>query len=85
MKHNQALCCRGEKCHCGNDAYHKVGEEMIDGDPTLLSSVAGLPTIGRHTLTTYVCCECFRKIMGPVAESICREWGQRDGVGERNF
>lgn len=42
---------------CPSDATHKVGEEIPHDDPWR----------NRHNLTAYVCCPCFRSIMGPAA------------------
>ncbi len=47
--------CIGEKCQCGNDATHKVGEEIAYDDPNQ----------ARHNYTAYVCCACFANTMGP--------------------
>jgi len=46
--------CKGEKCHCGAAASHKVAEEILSDDPLLNF---------RHELTAYVCRSCFTKIM----------------------
>jgi hypothetical protein len=63
MMHFVSASCRGERCSiCGQDATHKVGEEIFHDDP--------LPY--RHTLTAYVCCRDFVRIMGPVATIECR-------------
>ena len=50
----------GERCHgvdCDGimDASHKIGEE-----PTWDNQI--IPT---HNLTSYLCCVCFTRIMGP--------------------
>ncbi len=50
--------CQGERCYCGQPAEHKVEEVVFDDDP--------IP--GRHPLTTYLCHQHFREIMGPMAE-----------------
>lgn len=54
--------CQGEKCFCGNDACHKVGEEIFDDDPSP----------NRHNLTSYVCCEHFQMIFGQFAVKMCQ-------------
>ncbi|MCA9487506.1 MAG: hypothetical protein KC516_00940 [Nanoarchaeota archaeon] len=57
--------CIGEICpvdNCGKDATHKVGEEILYGDPSP----------DRHNLTSYVCCEHYQKIFGKVAELQCK-------------
>ena len=46
--------CNGETCCCGAQATHKVGEEIPHDDPHKQ----------RHNFTAYVCCACFRRIMG---------------------
>jgi hypothetical protein len=62
--HFVSASCRGERCTmCGQDATHKVGEEIFSDDP-------GPP---RHNWTAYVCCEDFGQIMGPVAAAWCGE------------
>ena len=61
--HFVSASCQGEKCNvCAQleipilrDATHKVGEEILFDDPQQI----------RHNLTAYVCCSCFRNIMGP--------------------
>ncbi len=54
--HFVSASCGGEKCSmCGKDATHKVGEEIMHDDPNP----------NRHNYTAYVCCGCFRKILGP--------------------
>jgi len=58
--HFVSTSCRGVNCHICHDkgleapSSHKVGEEIAHDEP-------GLP---RHNLTAYVCCACFRSIMG---------------------
>lgn len=48
---------QGEKCRiCFQPATHKVGEEIPPGEDKLLFS--------RHNFTAYVCCSCFRFILG---------------------
>ena len=63
--HFVSASCQGEHCNvCAiasgtlTDATHKVGEEIPYDDPT---------PFPRHNLTAYVCCDCFRNIMGPAA------------------
>ena len=46
--------CEGESCKCGRSSTHKV-EEVISFDD---------PVQDRHPLTRYLCCFCFRDIMG---------------------
>lgn len=50
--------CDGERCWCSNPATHKIEEVVFDDDP--------VPE--RHPLTSYVCFEHFRQMMGPAAE-----------------
>lgn len=41
--------------YCGKeDPQHKVGEELSHGEAPK-----------GHNLTTYICCICFRALMGP--------------------
>ena len=64
--HFVSKSCAGELCsvcyHKGMSvpASHKVGEEIPSDEPTVLG-------MGRHNLTAYVCCPCFRLIVGPAA------------------
>ena len=68
MSHQIAMATVGEICRmCGQDASHKVCEDMT-GD-------------GGHGLSAYVCCKCFGRIFGPVAKRQC--WGTRFGPGNR--
>lgn len=46
-----------EYCSCGAEAAHKVEEDT--------------PGLSYHPFTTYVCCECFGKLMGGVAKKWC--------------
>ena len=46
-----------EKCKCGKNAYHKVAEDYLGRD--------------RHEFTTYLCCDCFGELFGPVAVRWC--------------
>jgi len=41
---------------CGEDATHKVGEEILHDD---------IENMARHNYTAYVCCNCFGSIFGP--------------------
>lgn len=54
-------CCEDERCTyegCGEPAEHKVEETIFYDDP--------LPQ--RHPLTSYLCHQHFRLIMGPAAD-----------------
>lgn len=78
--HLFSTCCGGEYCTCGNPATHKVEEAIFrddlmqrsDEQPTLTELVEAiaqgvqLPYIPfrKHPLTAYICCDCFRRIMG---------------------
>ncbi len=58
-------CCHGERCYCGAPAEYKVEETIFHDDP--------LP--GRHPLTSYVCRDHMREIMGPaVATEPATRW-----------
>jgi hypothetical protein len=48
-------------CKCGKFATHKVTEEYPEP----------AKTIDRHPFTTWMCCECFGDLMGPVALRFC--------------
>ena len=67
MSHYVSPSCGGEKCVCGAPATHKVGEENTGGDWMIAGDAYSYP---RHNLTSYICCEHFGFIMGPLA----REW-----------
>lgn len=61
MPHFVSAACGGEFCDMcveldqdAHHATHKVGEEIPHDDPNPV----------RHNLTTYVCCQHFRLIMG---------------------
>ena len=56
--HFVSKSCDGETCACGAPATHKVGEEIPYDDPIRL----------RHNFTAYVCCACFRRIMGDAVD-----------------
>jgi excisionase family DNA binding protein len=61
FRHAPTPSAKGVRCYCGNAAAHKVGEEP--------------PDVVRHNFTTYVCCECFGRLMGALAQKWCRgEW-----------
>ena len=53
-----SACCDGERCFCGAPAEHKVCEAIFFDDPSRF----------RHELTSYICHEHFRQIMGPAAD-----------------
>jgi hypothetical protein len=55
MGHFVSVTCRGHRCWCGQEATHKVGEEIPPDDP--------VPA--RHNLTSYICCGHYRQLMGP--------------------
>ena len=56
-RHFVSGSCKGERCVCGEDATHKVGEEIPRSDPFQI----------RHNFTQYVCCQCFVNIVGNAA------------------
>jgi len=53
-EHWVSASCGGEVCGCGAPATHKLGEEIMHDDPNPY----------RHNLTAYVCCACFRHVVG---------------------
>lgn len=56
MLHFVSRSAVGEACRiCGAGAAHKLGEEIPHDDPWR----------ARHNLTAYVCCRCFRMVLGP--------------------
>lgn len=50
-----SAACVGERCHCGEPAVKKVGEEIMFDDV--------MPD--RHNLTAYVCAKHYAELMGP--------------------
>jgi hypothetical protein len=55
--------CKGERCRCGNEATHKVGEEIPPDEPNTNGPAwNGIPD--RHNFTAYVCCACFAQLFG---------------------
>lgn len=52
--------CKGEICKCKRDATHKVEETIFRDDPVQ----------ERHPFTVYVCCICFRDLMGQCSHKI---------------
>lgn len=65
MRH-RSLYCEGEKCFCGQQADHKIEEVIFDDDWSMQNPIAMMR--GRHPLTSYICHEHFRMIMGPAAD-----------------
>lgn len=62
----------GEYCYCGENATHKVGEEMSQSDPLWGQ---------RHNFTQYVCCQCFVNIVGNAAFcGLTRDTAERDAL-----
>ncbi len=58
--------CVGKICpidKCGQDATHKINEEMLDEEPN--------PE--RNNLTSHVCCEHYQSIFGFMANKQCKE------------
>jgi len=56
--HQRMLSAVGEACQmCGADAWHKVEE------------TGARPH--RHPWSAYLCCNCFGRVMGPVARDWC--------------
>jgi len=59
----------GEKCTCGKQASHKVEEVLDFGSFSIIEDVVNAGV--RHPLTTYLCCDCFSKLMGSLALKWC--------------
>jgi hypothetical protein len=58
--------CLGEKCSmCKKPASHKVYQDS-DEAVTKHEFDGKTVEVPHHPLTAYVCCRCFRKIMGPI-------------------
>jgi hypothetical protein len=65
-RHFVSRSCGGERCSCGAAATHKIGEEIPSDEPRERDWIDGLQFVReRHNFTAYVCCACFRRIMGP--------------------
>ena len=55
----------GEVCRiCGEQATHKVGEEISHDEPNPQFPGRTDIKVGRHNFTAYVCCKHFRFILG---------------------
>lgn len=54
MTHFISKSCEGELCFCGKSAEHKVEETIFSDDPNP----------NRHNLTSYICHDHFKQIMG---------------------
>ena len=62
INHFVSMYCNGEKCKiCKADATHKLEETIFDDEPN--PQINGF-SMRRHHFTVYVCCNCFRIIMG---------------------
>lgn len=62
---------------CGKPAKHKVAEEIDTDWPTVARNILDgnievNVRLTRHELTAYLCCECFARVMGPVAAGWCQ-------------
>jgi hypothetical protein len=58
-RHFVSASCGGETCSiCHRPATHKVSEEIMDDDERPI----------RHPLAAYLCCRCFRLVVGPAAK-----------------
>lgn len=56
MLHFVSKSSVGEACRvCSAPATHKLGEEIPPDDPWQ----------NRHNFTAYVCCGCFKMVLGP--------------------
>jgi hypothetical protein len=55
--------CVGERCHCGEPAVRKVGEEIPHDDPNP----------ARHNLTAYVCARHYVELFGDAARQQLQE------------
>lgn len=61
--------CKGQRCFCGRDATHRVREVILADDPVFEGNrkPGDLYTDAPPIVSAFVCCECFRGIMGPNA------------------
>jgi hypothetical protein len=82
--------CRGERCAvCREQAHHKVGEVFLASQTALEPSAGDLFGAAsgpvRHNLTAYLCCRCFRAVMGGAGTPWClpKEW-ELDPEFDRN-
>jgi len=82
IRHFVSANCTGEMCGCGNFASHKIGEEIPSDHPMnkVVKGPGGISrdpmAMPRHNLTAYVCCRCFVRLMGPVAQKMCSGGGK---------
>lgn len=63
-KHKVSIYCGSEKCHCGQIATHKIGEEiqivpLATNEQVTNEKVLNVLMSMRHNFTAYVCCEHF--------------------------
>ncbi len=67
--------CGGEICICGKPAQRKIEEVIFDDDPHGWQEDTnawaqhgfrhkGEKILARHPLTSYLCLDCFKRIMG---------------------
>lgn len=64
-QHPVSGCCDGEKCRiCGNQASHKVAEEIFPDDSTGFAQIQGHRIMARHPFTAYLCCTHFQQVFG---------------------
>ena len=62
------LSCAGQKCGmCPETATHKVGQDEDEAVAVFVHEGKEL-RIPHHPLTQYVCCKCFRTIMGMIVQ-----------------
>jgi hypothetical protein len=87
MNHCVSQSCKGERCFCGQPATHKVEETIFDDDESAWTSIPGLSerTPTRHPFTAYVCCKCFRRIMGPAVFCPIKIVKDKRTISKTNF
>jgi uncharacterized protein YlaI len=57
LDHAIDVLAKQHKCQmCDAPATHKISEDCLD----------------RHPFTAFLCCECFGRVFGPVAERWCK-------------
>lgn len=69
QRHRISECCVGVWCRiCRKPATHKVGEELfedVDFAEITFDDGTKIRAPKRHPFTAYLCCPCFRQVMGP--------------------
>lgn len=64
LGHMVLLSCAGQSCGmCNSPSTHKVGQDEDEAVAVYVDNGKEL-VIPHHPFTQYVCCKCFKQIMG---------------------